>query len=184
MVIAKNAPVGIDWYIQKLQTVLHDELVAKWNNIQSSDYVSYARCYRNKTDDGYIAEHFVAPGSNKEVYYDSAIAVSSFFGLTSNITRKGPSASVDVHLVFFADLKKIKPDIDHRADEEVRQDVASVIGPSRFDFTLESIEIGIENSLREYPGSRRDDRLKYVDMDNVHCFRINLKLIFNPNKIC
>jgi hypothetical protein len=183
MVVSKANPIGIDWYIAALQTEIHDRLIEKWK-LQDTLYKSYPRCYKNKTDNGYIAETYIGGVNYQEVYYDPSIAVSSFFGITGNTKRSGALATADVHLVFFADLKKIKPDIEHRADEEVRQDVTSLFALSLCEFSMLSCETGIENVLRDYPGSRRDERLKYIDMHPVHCFRINLKLIYNPNKIC
>jgi hypothetical protein len=182
MLITLTNPIGIDWYVQKLQTYVHDQLLSKWA-VQSSDYIAYGRCYRNKTDNGYVAEHYTGAGNYKEVYWDGSVSAVSFFG-NGNVSRRGAMASVDVHLVFFVNTELIKPSIEHRADEEVRQDVSAILGTNKDGFQVAGIDFGIENVLREYPGSRRDERLKYIDMHPVHCFRINLKLNYDPNKIC
>lgn len=191
MLIARTNPVGIDFYIQKLQTKLHTVLIGStgFNLGDPDQYKCYGRCYRNKTDDGYIAENFEGANQYKEVYWDSSLTAISFFGITNNV-KVGISNEADVHLVFFADLNKLAlKDADgntiaHRADEELRTMVQSIIGKYAYGFTYVSTELWIENVLREYPGSRRENRLKFVDMHPVHCFRINLKLIYNPNKIC
>ena len=81
-------------------------------------------------------------------------------------------------------LQKLRPEITHRADEEIRQDVLQAVGKSSFGMTFKSVDLWIENVLKEYPGSRRDERLKAVDMHPVHCFRYNYTLLYNPNKIC
>lgn len=183
MLLTRNNPIGIDFYVQQLQTYLHDKLITKWA-IDQSAFTAYGRCYKNKTTDGYIAENYISANNYKEVFWDSALTASSFFGLSGNIKRKGPQSEADMHLVFFVDLAKLKPSIAHRADEEVRQDVTALIGYSKYSFLYQGLDFGIENVLREYPGSRRDDRLKFVDMHPVHAFRINLKILFDPNKIC
>jgi hypothetical protein len=185
MLIAKTNPVGIDVAIQKLQTYLHSQLVSKWGLTGDNDpfYQCHGRVYRNKKDAGYIAEVFdINTKDYKEVYWDDTLKAISWFGISGK-TEFDTQNKVDVHLIFFVDLKKLKPDIQHRADEEVRNEIQKLFGYSLFGFSFESIELWIDNVLREYPGSRRDDRLKAVDMHPVHCFRINLKSIYSTN-IC
>lgn len=180
MLVVKDNPVGADWHIQKVQAAMYAKLAAKWN---TALYNAYGRCYRNKNDGGYIAEVYIGNNEYKEVYWDDSLAAISFFGI-NNIKNSGTNNTADVHLVFFVDLAKLKPDITHRADEEVRQDVHQAVGKNSFGLTFQSVDLWIENVLKEYPGSRRDDRLKAVDMHPVHCFRFNYTLTYNPNKTC
>lgn len=180
MLITKTNPVGIDSYIQQFQNKLHTMLMLKWDN---PTYHCYGRSYRNKTEDGYIAEVFTDKNEYKEVYWNDTLDAISFFGIGDSIEEQTTS-TIDVHLVFFVNLKKLKPSIAHRADEEVRQDVQSVFGKGIYSFTYTSTVLYLENVLREYPGSRRDDRLKFIDMHPVHCFRFNFKLSFDPTKNC
>jgi hypothetical protein len=182
MLNLKTNPVGIDWYVQQLQKKLHTALLAKWE-ITDSKYECYGRCYRNKKDNGYVAEVYTSGNDYKEVYWNDTLAAISFFGISNNVKR-GIKSEADVHLVFFLDLSKAKPGITHRGDEEVRQDVINIIGNTSFGFNHLSTELWLENVLREYAGSYRDQRLRAVDMHPVHCFRINLKLLFDQNKIC
>lgn len=182
MLITKTNPTGADWYIQELQTKLHTKLLVEWN-ISSDDYKCYGRCYRNKSDDGYIAQNYEASNEYKEVYWDDTLKAISFFGV-GNTANLSVGANANVHLVFFVNLAALAPAISHRADEEVRQQVLNAIGSNAFGFSVDSVETSIENVLREYSGSRRDERLKYVDMHPIHCFRINLTLNYNVNKNC
>lgn len=182
MLITKTAPVGLDIAIQAVQTKLHTALLLKWG-IDTADYRCYGRCYRNKQDNGYIAENYEGEGQYKEVYWDDTLKAISFFGSSAN-TQMDINSKVDVHLIFFVNLAKLKPAILHRADEEVRQDVVSVIGKNSFGLELQSIETWLENVLREYPGSRRDNRLNAVDMQPQHCFRINFTMYYNFLKKC
>lgn len=184
MLITKTNPTGIDWYIQQLQTKLHTKLIsAAYWNINEAGYKCYGRCYRNKSDDGYIAQNYESGTEYKEVYWDDSLKALSFFG-TGTTFELGVGAAANVHLVFFVNLAQLAPSISHRADEEIRKQVLNVIGTNSFGFAVQSVETGIENVLREYPGSRRDERLKYVDMHPVHCFRINMSLVYNVNKNC
>lgn len=188
MLSLKTNPVGKDWYIQGLQKRLHSELVAAWG-ISESEYISYGRAYRNRTDNGYKAEVFVGDREYKEVYWDDRYTVVSFFG-QSGSEKQGIKAECDIHVVFFVDLAKLALNnkagstISHRSDEEVRQTVTRIIGRHSNAFTLMSVDLWLENVLREYDGTIRDMGLKYLDMHPVHCFRLNLKLIYDRNKIC
>src|SRR5690606_27118653 len=132
-------------------------------------YACYGRAYRNRTDNGNKAEVYVSDNNYREVYWDDSLAAISFFG-QSGIEKQGLKSEVDVHLVFFVDLVKLAlkhPDdsaITHRSDEEVRQTVTSIIGRYSNGFTVMSVELWIENVLKEYDGTIRDERLKFVDM--------------------
>lgn len=191
MLITRTNPSGIDLYIQNLQTDLHTKLISAnyWNLADSTKYKAYGRCYRNKTADGYIAENYESSNQYREVYWDDTLTAISFFGM-SNRVDNGIKYEADVHFVMFANLSTLAltdhtgAAITHRADEELRNMVLGIIGKSAFGFQLESVELWLENVLREYPGSRRDNRLIAVDMHPVHCFRINLRLYYDPKKNC
>lgn len=189
MLSVKTTPEGIDWYIQQLQTRLHNGLVDAWELVDATKYEAYGRCYRNKRQTSYIAEVYLSGNEYKEVYWNDQLTALSFFG-TSNVIKRSVKAEADVHFIMFADLAKLQlkdyrgNPIAHRADEELRQSVSKIIGRGLYGFTVQSTELWLENVLKEYPGSYRDERLKAVDMHPVHCFRINMKLIFDPNKIC
>jgi hypothetical protein len=188
MLIAKTQPAGIDFPIQQLQTKLHDGLIRDWGLADSNQYQAYGRCYRNRKEAGYIAEVYTAANNYQEVYWDDTLTAISFFGITGSL-KKEITTEANIHFVMFADLEKLAlrneagAVITHRSDEELRLSVLQLIGKSSFGFTVEGVELWIENVLREYPGSRREDRMKAVDMHPVHCFRINMTLRYT-NKRC
>jgi len=193
MVILKTSPTGIDFYIQNLQKKIHDQLVGPdFLNLTDSDkYIGYGRAYRNRLPEGgYIAENYEGAGEYKEIYWNDNLSILSFFGLSNPPIKKEVTNQTEIHLVFFANLEKLAiKDSDgnlivHRADEELRSMVQTIIGRNSFGFRYDSTELWLENVLKEYPGSRREDRLKFVDMHPIHCFRINLKLFYNPTKNC
>lgn len=182
MLRQRTAPIGMDYHIQQLQNKLHAELLTIWG-IDTALYECYDRCYRNKKDEGYTAEFFEGGKNYKEVYWDDKLAAVSFFGQSGEITRDVKSIA-DVHLVFFVNLLKLKPSITHRADAEVRTDVENIVGRYSNGFTYEGMELWLENVLSDYSGSRRDNRLKTVDMHPIHCFKLNFTLRYDPNKTC
>lgn len=184
MLVVKDNPEGIDWYIQRLQNKLHAALITAWGlSGTPAAYECYGRCYRNRRDTGYVAEVYTSKNEYQEIFWNDQLAALSFFGISNNL-RFGAKTEADVHLVFFVNLDKIKPSITHRADEEVREEIRKIIGVSSFGFSFFSIDLWLETVLREYSGSYRDNRLSVVDMHPTHCFRINLKLLYNPNNIC
>lgn len=194
MLITKTNPVGIDWYIQQLQTRIHSSLLTDWS-LGTDLYKCYGRCYRNKKDSGYIAEVYTESNEYKEVFWDDNLAAISFFGL-NGIVKKGVQSEADVHLVFFVDLSKITIKdasgnaITHRADNEVRLSVQNAIGRFSNGFKLLSTELWLENVLKEYAGSYKSGvdqiqtSLAKADMHPLHCFRINMNLFFDDNKNC
>ena len=184
MLIAKTKPSGLDWYIGQLQSYLHTKLEA-----EGFEYKAYPRCYRNARDKGFVAENYAGSDRYEDVYYDNAQALSSFFG-AGNSVKIGVTNQAEVHLVFFANLSLLSlkdsagDAVQHRGDEELVKLITNLIGKSRFGFTLTSVDRGVEACLREYPGTRRDDRMKFADMHPGFCVRFNFQLSYNLNKIC
>lgn len=167
-------PTGVDVAIQKMQIMLHENLMNMWG-IDSTLYQSFGRCYRNKKDNGYIAEVYLGNNEYKEVYWDDSLSAISFFGIGNNIKFDG-AQEVDCHLIFFVNLKNLKPELSSRGDENVRFDVINASNFGMFGFKYKSIDLSIENVLKDYPGSYRENRLRLVDMHPIHCFRLNFSL--------
>jgi hypothetical protein len=162
----------VDRVIQGLQTKLHTQLVSAWNLSADSVYHCYGRCDRNLTEGGYIAEILTEGNDYREVFWDDALSAISFFVRGDKVEYQKGESKAPVSVIFFVNVKKLKPLIPHRADEEVRLDVLRVFqGPM-----LLSYETGLDNVLREFPGSK--EKLRVADMQPVHCFRINLNLIY------
>lgn len=178
-----DKPVGLNVPVRKMQEYIHRELLKKWGVEVMALYHSHGLCYRNKKDNGYVAEIFISDNSQgeidyKETYWDDNLTAISFFG-TDTKTTFDLDAVNKIHLVYFVNLNKIKPTAIHRADIDVQRDLISLFKTVNYGFSLNSVETGIENVLREYPGSYRDTKLKVVDMHPVHCFRLNFTLITN-----
>lgn len=190
MIISINTPRGIDNAIQKLQGYLQSSLFAIWgidplDPVASADYIFYPLVYRNQDENnGYIAELYTGDGNYKEVFFDDQVKKGfSWFGMSPRISAD-VNPAVDIHLVTFARLDELYPSIIHRADNEIREDFIKVFEAPLFGFKLLSTEIWLQNVLKEYPGSRRDNRLRAADMGKNHAFRLNLRLEFTPGPEC
>lgn len=189
MLNSRTSPSGVDFHIGRLQTYLHNHIVPGY--LATDAYHSYDRVYRNKTSDGYAAEAYIGGTQYKDVYYDNATALISFFGLGNPVNTSGVMHEAPVHLVFFANLDLITTlknsaggSVSHRADEELVKMIADKLGAAAFGFSINSIERGFEACLREYPGSRAKSLQYGADMQPGFCFRINMTLTYNPKKYC
>lgn len=178
MLIAKTNPVGIDKVIDKYQKDLHSYLVSKWG-LQDADFKAYARVYRNQRDEMFVPEVFTGGKDYKEVYFDSFSYL--FFGTSEKVDYKSPVNSTNVYIVFRVNLEKVKPQVSHRADEEVRIDVQQFAQKGAYDFQLQSIETGVSAAFREFSGWIKE--VKYSDMHPWHVFRLNF-LVKYDNRIC
>lgn len=192
MIVAIDKPQTMDAAIEKLQAWLNNNLLPIWGLIDPLQpaladlFVFYPRVYRTiDAKGGYTAMMYQGAGKDyKEVYTDDALFGQSWFGTGNKIDRAEGGTSVDVHLIVFANLVKLYPNLIHRADNEIHDDFCKILEAPLFGFTLQSIETGLANVLREYPGSRRDQRLTGADMGDWHAFRMNLTLIFSPEDYC
>lgn len=180
--ITKIKPVGVDAYIDRLQRKMYTVLKEKWSIADDVQFNCTPRCYRNQLDAGYVAELFIGgiTGNDyKEIYFDDTISVTSFFGLATEENINADNSNIaTVHLIFFVNLKKIKPGTD-RNDLEVRNDVEQIVntyGAAR-GFLLTKEITGIENVLKEYSGSRQTLLKFKADMHPNHCFRFDMQLI-------
>ena len=143
----------------------------------------FPRCYRNRTEMGWVAHNYVGENEYQPVYWDDQAHIRSFFGVSDEVTG-GLQNEIEVHLIVFADLSKIFPGNTGRADENLRDLFIKNLNDGMFGFEFRSIETGLQNVLREYPGTLRDDRMKYVDMHPVHCFRLNMNLYYENGTNC
>lgn len=171
MLYLKEKPTGIDIPIQNLQQRLYDHLRKTWG-LSESDYNSFGRVYRNRTERRYVPEAYIGNGEYQETFIDDRFPVTSFFSVGETVNNNMGTMKAAVSLVFCVDLNRIKPDIKHRADEEVHFDVWGLC--DMFMRSRDSIVTGIDNVFREFPGAR----IKFDDIHPFHCFRINLSVMY------
>jgi hypothetical protein len=176
MLITRDSAVGVDKAIEELQTKLHTGLVSLWDLEDTSVYKCYGRCYRNRRESGYVAEVYEGNNEYKECYWDDSLYALSFFGLSDTI-EIGVQSSVDAHLIFFVDLSRVLSGAD-RNDEKARVQILNILGAGDMYSPVKSVELTLDNILREYKGSITEQLRNHVEMHPVHCFRVNLELIY------
>jgi len=180
MIYLKYKPVDLDVYIQDRQQMLFDKLCARWN-ITEDEYKSFGRCYRNTKVEGYVPEGYVDEKKQyQDLFIDDNIPVTSFFGC-DRISDSNGMLHADVHLIFSVNLDKVKQDVEHRADEEVRMDVYKLFTRDSV-FAFNEMVIGTDNVFREYTAWKK--LIPNRDMQPNHFFRLNFTVKYLPNNNC
>lgn len=179
----KSNPKGVDWYIQKLQNKVYEQLISKWQ-LNEDLYLSYGRCYKTETDDGVVPKAYIGNGEYKDVFFDDTVAIVSFFDTNEEYeaAQKTASVEVGVNMYFLCSLPKISSFISdvERFDQECFLDVLALIKQvSPFNFI--KADMTIDKAIKPtYNGYLVSKGLKNRDLQPFFCFRIEMNVIFNP----
>ena len=123
----KNDPKGIDIPIQLAQKRLYDKLIFEY----SCDVVGYGRVYTDIVDDSDIPYAYIGRGEYEEVLTNDKINGIHFFFVereSSDVISRSCLSSTDVDLIVIVnDLTKVKDDVLHYQDEEIKEDVKSFV---------------------------------------------------------
>lgn len=177
--------VDVDKYINKMATTLHTRLLAYWE-LDTAEYRAYGRCYKipSITGDGFIPAVFKEGVSSKDykpVAANDKVTCTSFFGVGDTITYRNQN-TVPVHLIFSVNLQRLW-EVGFRADADVRRDVQNIVH-NRHGFNITSMETGIDRVYAEYTSRSLREKLKTIDMQPYHTFRINFDLAYLINNDC
>lgn len=186
MLFVKDSPVGVDVPIQNLQSFLYEKLKVKWGISDDTSFDSYGRVYRNTIDAGIMPEVLVSstePATNtnyKQMFFDDSVnKVVSFFDVGPVMTYAKATATVKAWAVFMVNVALLKPDIQHRADEEIRNDVQRLCAQSHFGFSMNESVTGYRNVFSEFTALLGKDQETFRDSHPLHCFRIGFNLIYD-----
>lgn len=127
----KQNPEGIDIEINRIQEKLY-------NKLNYSDFDGYGRAYQIESK----PKFFVKDGDYKDLLLNDKIT-GHFFFVEDPITKLESIYQTNVSIIFFLNIKKIKPSITTRGDEEIRVEILKVLEKSR-TFYLEEITKGVE----------------------------------------
>jgi hypothetical protein len=168
-IVAKLSPVGVDLAISKIQTALYEGLV---DNGTWTDYESYHRAYKNNSANGIKAEVHTCRDDYKDVFTDDQHGVSSFFIVSDDKTPLEANLfQTDIDIIFQIDLKKIYPNSPHRNDEEMHNEIASILTSMGGNFDLTNIITGIDNVYSEFDTGQ----LNYDDLQPFHVVRFTVR---------
>lgn len=173
----KTNPIGIDKPIQRAQVLLYDQLTALWGI--SLD--GYGRVYKNEGKNGEVHPEVYVSGKD---YSGTLFTVegAKFFFETSDksVHTHDTYFNSDISVYFIINIDDIK-NVAHRADEEIRQDVFSVLHNSPFR-EIKSIEVGIKNVASSFTNID-EGKAKWFDKHPYHVFKIvsEVEYYFNSN---
>ncbi len=147
MIYLKENPIGVDVPIQRIQERLYNDLGYEIN--------AYGRAYLNKRGDNTVPEVLIEESNEYQEVLLNDCENGVFFFIENNTTKiSSHTFRTNVDLIMSLKLCCVKPDIKHRADEEVKIDVYKVLRKCVF---REDIEItkGIE-ALRGFESNLKD----------------------------
>lgn len=143
----KTNPTGIDKPIQRMQSLLYSRL----GILGYTDINGFGRAYVHRDkDDKKIPHRYVkgSKGDYEEILFNDTVNGHFFFIDSSETKPESGMYETDVDIIFFFDLPKIKPNVNHRADEEVRSELISEIERYRW-FEIKNI-IKDEKALDDF----------------------------------
>lgn len=156
----KSNPVGIDVIINTIQTRLYDRL----------DYSNFDGFGRVDILTG-KPFYFINDNEYKDLLLDDNLN-GHFFFLDNSNTQNEEKLVTEISVIFFLDLKKLKPSITHRADEEIRVEIIEVLDNIKI-FKLKEI-IKREDALSDFDH-------KLLDMQPYHFIKFIGSLRYNAN---
>lgn len=150
----KQNPEFIDAWIQEMQVKLYEGLA--FENIDG-----YGRVYPLEKDKKTIPAYFISGNDYKDVLTDDR-KNGQFFCVESDESDMINSHEVETEVdwIFLLDLKKLYPEITHRADAEARKQIIEQIQKVAF-FKLESITTGID-ALSDFDVKAPDMQPYYI----------------------
>lgn len=129
----KTSPVGIDKHIQKIQVKLYEKL--GYENIDG-----YGRVYPLEIEGKTIPAYFEGGKDYRDVLTNDRKNGQFFFVESETTKTEGPRMETEIDIIFLLDLKKIKPNVPHRADEEARMDITSILDRERIFYPKEIVK--------------------------------------------
>lgn len=133
MIYLKDSTVGIDIQIQRIQQRLYDKLSSSLN----CEIHAYGRAYKTNND-GSIKPEVYENGRYKELLTNNKIKGLHFFFIENDesdiLTRTCMSSNTIDLIVIVDDLSKVRNDINHYPDEEIKEEVKSYV-KSYFEVT-------------------------------------------------
>ncbi|OHT44426.1 hypothetical protein [Flavobacterium tructae] len=164
-------PKGIDKEIQVIQNALFSKL--GWPKMDI-----YGRVHKNLSKDkGYVPEFYMGKNEYKDVFTNDLQASNIFFiDDETHTTDNRVFYFSDVKIVFMVDLRKIKPNINHRADMEVEVEALKVVKQHRM-FQIDGFEKGVEAVFKGF----NIDHIRKLNIQPYHVFALTGKLKYKIN---
>lgn len=185
MNILLEKSVGIDYWIQGLQTKLFNRFIPIWG-ISEAKWNSRGRVYVNRVEDGYLPQAYPGKGTDytNQMLFDDNYSVSSFFTVFEPEKVVNGETHVTTQLYFFANLSEITPSgytttNPQRLDDAFVNDIHNYIRLNGTgNFTVKSIIKKVDKVLDGFSGEVKRKALLY-DMQPRFCIRFDLTFLYN-----
>lgn len=163
MIVLKENPLGIDKRIQGIQSYLHEKLTG-----YNLDVLGRAEIKDNKPIVFYKKNDY------KDVLFINPLTSGKVFFIDNETTKSdGKSLLTDIDIIFLLDIQKIKPNIVHRADEEVRIEILEIL-----QSYLKRTEFEITKGIEALKGFET----KLKDLHPYHFIKYSCELKYNSNE--
>lgn len=186
MLYKYDNPTGFMQRVQYNNICFYNHMMGIWEPEDGElNYNSFGLTYLNKDADGYKPEFFIKNEDYKDTLFNDNYDVVSFWGANLSTPVIGHvDIKQKVHLVMFiSDLTKIKPGIDHRADEEVRNDVIDYFRNPMYGFELKKVSVGARDALKEYSGGWIKEEESSIDQQPAHTFRLDFDCTYDLDTV-
>lgn len=133
---------------------------------------SFGIAYREQIQDGeYLPEIYIGNNEYIEVLPDDKLTGMCFFDVLDEIAvgENNNTFSANVNIVFFVNLKKAFPTLNHRADAEARQNAINVIKQHQRGWTINNIVKGVDNVYARYDWKEPE---ALIDKQPYHVFAL------------
>jgi hypothetical protein len=167
MIYLKNNPKGIDKQIQRIQQYLHDKLISEFN----CEVSAYGRVYKDSVNGSIKPKAYIGSKDYRELLTDDRIKGLHYFfieGDEATILSDSCLSTNDVDIIFFVnDIVKVRGDVTHYADEEIKETVKNHI--YKLGFKPQSVIKG-EKALEGFDISK----IKFIHPFNVFKIKITI----------
>lgn len=189
MLFTKPSTTGLDTPIQAYQSFLYNQLKALWN-LSEETFEAYGRCYRNQVDRGYTPEVFVSSAAENNTKYkeldfdETTLSALFFFDVWDSIKQDAGTSKAKADLIFIVNVAKVKPNLQHRGDEEIRNEVGRTCLPARFGFRMTETVTGFKNVFQRFEALLTSEQVTFMDLHPLHVFKIGFDLVYNIANQC
>ncbi len=172
----KTSPVGIDYNIDRIQKAIYPVLLEKWEEVDV-----YGRAYKNQKGNNIKLEVYAANGDYKPILFKEKNKVFFVQGNKPKI-EKGTVYN-DLWVVAVVDLKKVRPSIAHRADEEVHSDLLNALYNEVKIESVLGLEYGLDSVKRVVEDTFSFDNFNTADIHPHHVFMVKLSVKYYLEEI-
>jgi hypothetical protein len=160
---------------------LQKKLASKVDWLEKAFGIAYRE--QKKVDSGDFAPQIYLGGKEYlEVYPDDSVSGMCFFDVEDEIALSQEDKrnfTARINIVFFVNLEKAFPTLEHRADAEARQAVINVLLKYGHGWQIQEIVKGVDNVYSRYNWVKPHAK---IDKQPFHVFSLECEVIYDCYK--